>query len=143
MRREIAVIGIVAGLVLGFALGWLIPALIIETPSGSLLSETKARDSIIIGTSSDWPPFEIYNTTSLQYEGFDIELCDLIAAEIGVTIEWSDMSFGALIDACLAGSIDMIAAAMFATPSRVQQLAFSMGYIRTNMVMVVLILGFY
>ena len=138
MRREIAVIGIVAGLVLGFALGWLIPALIIETPSGSLLSEIKARDSIIIGTSSDWPPFEIYNTTTLQYEGFDVDLCELIAAELTVTIEWSDMSFGALIDACLAGSIDMIAAAMFATPSRVQQLAFSMGYIRTNMVMVVL-----
>lgn len=138
MKREFAVVGIIAGLALGFGLGWFIPSLLETGPSASLLSQIESRGSIIIGTSSDWPPFEIYNTTSLQYEGFDIELCDLIAAEIGVTIEWSDMSFGALIDSCLAGTTDMIAAAMFATPARGAQLAFSMGYIRTNMVMVVL-----
>ncbi len=138
MKREIAVVGIIAGLVLGFGLGWFIPSLLVEGPSGSLLSQIKARGSIIIGTSSDWPPFEIYNVTTDQYEGFDIDLCNLIAAELGVTIEWSDMSFGALIDSCLTGLIDMIAAAMFVTPSRAQQLAFSVGYIRTNMVCVVL-----
>ena len=138
MKREIAVVGIVAGLLLGFGLGWLIPSLLVEGPSTSLLSQIKARGSIIIGTSSDWPPFEIYNVTTDQYEGFDVDLCNLIATELGVTIEWSDMSFAALIDSCLAGLIDMIAAAMFVTPSRAQQLAFSVGYIRTNMVCVVL-----
>ena len=138
MKREIAVLGIIAGLVIGFSFGWFIPSLLETGPSTSLLSQIQSRGTIIIGTSSDWPPFEIFNVTTDQYEGFDIDLCDLIAAEIGVTIEWSDMTFGALIDACLAGTIDMIAAAMFATPARVEQLAFSMGYIRTNMVMVVL-----
>ncbi len=140
MRREIAVVGIIIGIAGGFFAGWLIPPLFTAQPAGSLVDQIKARDpaEIIIGTSSDWPPFEIYNTSTLQYEGFDIDLCNLIAADLGVGIHWSDMSFSALIEACLAGSIDMIAAAMFATPARVQQLAFSMGYIRTNMVMVVL-----
>jgi len=144
MKREFAVLGIIAGLVVGlatgFGLGWIGPSLFETGPGTSLLSEIQSRGSLIVGTSSDWPPFEIYNVTAdpPQYEGFDIDLCDLIAAEIGVTVEWADMSFGALIDACIAGTIDMIAAAMFATPARVQQLAFSMGYIRTNMVMVVL-----
>jgi len=138
MRREIAVIGMVVCVVGGFLGGWFIPPLLTTTPSGKLLDTITSRGSIIIGTSSDWPPFEIYNTTTDEYEGFDIELCKLIAAELGVTIEWSDMSFTALIDACLSGLIDMIAAAMFATPSRAEQLAFSMGYIRTNMVCIVL-----
>ena len=138
MKREIAVVGIIASLLLGFGLGWFIPSFFVEGPSGSLLSQIKARGSIIIGTSSDWPPFEIYNVSSGQYEGFDVDLCNLIATELDVTIEWSDMSFGALIDSCLTGLIDMIAAAMFVTPSRAQQLAFSVGYIRTNMVCVVL-----
>jgi len=138
MKREIAVLGIIAGLVVGFSFGWFIPSLLETGPSTSLLSQIQSRGTIIIGTSSDWPPFEIYNVTTFQYEGFDIDLCELIATEIGVTIEWSDMSFAALIDSCIAGTIDMIAAAMFATPARAQQLAFSMGYIRTNMVMVVL-----
>jgi polar amino acid transport system substrate-binding protein len=138
MKREIAVVGIIASLALGFGLGWFIPPLLVTAPSGSLLDQIKARGSIIIGTSSDWPPFEIYNVTTSQYEGFDVDLSNLIATELGVTIEWLDMSFGALIDSALAGSIDMIAAAMFITPSRAQQLAFSVGYIRVNMVMIVL-----
>ncbi|MHA2185591.1 MAG: ABC transporter substrate-binding protein, partial [Promethearchaeota archaeon] len=138
MKREIAVIAMVACVAGGFLGGWFIPPLLTVTPSGSLLDQIKTRGSIIIGTSSDWPPFEIFNVTTQQMEGFDVDLCDLIAADIGVTVQWSDMSFGALIDSCLTGTIDMIAAAMFATPARADQLAFSMGYIRTNMVMVVL-----
>ena len=142
MKREFAVLGIVvaliAGLGTGFGIGWFLPSIPGPGPGTSLLSQIQARGSLIIGTSSDWPPFEIYNVTTAQYEGFDIDLCELIAAEIGVSIEWADMDFGALIDACLVGTIDMIAAAMFATPARADQLAFSMGYIRTNMVMVVL-----
>lgn len=142
MKREFAVLGIVvalvAGLGTGFGIGWFVTPITDGGPGASLLSQIQQRGSIIIGTSSDWPPFEIYNVSTQQYEGFDIDLCGLIATEIGVSIEWADMDFGALIDSCLAGTIDMIAAAMFATPARVQQLAFSMGYIRVNMVMVVL-----
>jgi polar amino acid transport system substrate-binding protein len=138
LKREFAVLGMIICIAAGFGVGFLIPTLLFQVEGTSLLSQIQSRGSIIIGTSSDWPPFEIYNVTTEQYEGFDIDLCDLIAAEIGVPIEWSDMTFSALIDSCLAGTIDMIAAAMFATPARAQQLAFSMGYIRTNMVMVVL-----
>jgi polar amino acid transport system substrate-binding protein len=138
MKREIAVIGMIICVAGGFLGGWLIPPLLTAPPRGNLLDTITSRGSIIIGTSSDWPPFEIYNVTTDQYEGFDIDLCELIATELGVTIEWSDMSFSALIDACLTGLIDMIAAAMFATPARAEQLAFSMGYIRTNMVCIVL-----
>ena len=142
MKREFAVLGIVvalvAGLGTGFGIGWFVTPITDGGPGASLLSQIQQRGSIIIGTSSDWPPFEIYNVSTQQYEGFDVDLCGLIATEIGVSIEWADMDFGALIDSCLAGTTDMIAAAMFATPARVQQLAFSMGYIRVNMVMVVL-----
>ncbi len=142
MKREFAVLGIVvalvAGLGTGFGIGWVLTSIPEGGPGASLLSQIQQRGSIIIGTSSDWPPFEIYNVSTQQYEGFDVDLCGLIATEIGVSIEWADMDFGALIDSCLAGTTDMIAAAMFATPARVQQLAFSMGYIRVNMVMVVL-----
>ena len=138
MKREFAVLGMIICIGAGLGIGWFMPSLFAPIEGPSLLSQIQQRGSLIIGTSSDWPPFEIYNVTTEEYEGFDIDLCELIADEIGVSIEWSDMSFGALIDSCLAGTIDMIAAAMFATPARAEQLAFSMGYIRTNMVMVVL-----
>ncbi len=61
----------------------------------------------------------------------------MIADHLGVTVTWNDMDFDALIGACTAGTIDMIAAAMFVTPVRAAQLAHSVPYIRTNEVVVV------
>jgi len=125
-------------LLIGGMGGWLIPTLLMGQPHVSLLDQIKAREKLIIGTSSDWPPFEIFNTTTDQLEGFDIDLCGLIAEELNVTIEWSDMDFDALVGACVAGTIDMIAAAMFITPDRIEVLAPSVPYIRTNEVVIVL-----
>lgn len=138
MKREFAVIGMVACLVVGGLAGWLIPAFIGGMFTPSLLDTITTRNYMIVGTSSDWPPFEIYNVTTDQLEGFDIDLCNLIAADIGVNIEWSDMEFDALITACVGETIDLIAAATFITSDRIEVLAASVPYIRTNEVVIVL-----
>ncbi|MFX0079892.1 MAG: transporter substrate-binding domain-containing protein [Candidatus Hermodarchaeota archaeon] len=135
--KGLAAIALIIGLVVGFSAGWFAPALLPPAPVPSLVEQIQARGTLIVGTSSDWPPFEIYNTTTDQYEGFDIDLCDMIADHLGVTVTWSDMDFDALVGACVAGTIDMIAAAMFVTPERAEQLAHSVPYIRTNQVVVV------
>ncbi|TRO56109.1 amino acid ABC transporter substrate-binding protein [Candidatus Bathyarchaeota archaeon] len=135
--RGIAAIALIIGIVVGFSIGWFAPALLPPAPAPSLVAQIQARGSLYVGTSSDWPPFEIYNTTTDQYEGFDIDLCEMIAAHLGVTVTWFDMDFDALPAACIAGTIDMIAAAMFVTPERAEQLAHSVPYIRTNQVVVV------
>ena len=138
MKREFAVVGMIACLAVGGLAGWLIPALVGGMFRPTLLDEIKSRGYMIVGTSSDWPPFEIFNVTTDQLEGFDIDLCNLIAADIGVTIEWSDMDFEALVGACVGETIDLIAAATFITPDRIEKLAASVPYIRTNEVVIVL-----
>jgi polar amino acid transport system substrate-binding protein len=136
-NKGLIAIVLVIGIVVGFSAGFLTPALLPRPPTTSWVTVIQQRGYIIIGTSSDWPPFEILNTTSHQYEGFDIDLCGLIATYLGVPIQWSDMTFDNLIGACKAGQIDMIAAAMFIEPARAAQLAFSVPYIRVNEVVIV------
>jgi ABC-type amino acid transport substrate-binding protein len=136
-NKGLIAIVLIIGIVVGFSAGFLTPGLLPRPPTTSWVTVIQQRGYIIIGTSSDWPPFEIMNTTSHQLEGFDIDLCGLIATYLGVPIQWSDMSFDNLIGACKAGQIDMIAAAMFIEPARAAQLAFSVSYIRVNEVVIV------
>ncbi len=136
-KNAIAAIALIIGVLVGFGAGW---ALAPTAPGGqtsTLVQQIQARGYIIVGTSTPWPPFEIYNSTSKQYEGFDVDLVNMIADYLNVTVQWSDMDFDALVGACKAGTVDMLAAAMFVTPERAKELAHSVPYIRTNEVVVV------
>jgi len=137
MRKGITAIVIIVCVVAGFAAGWLFSPFLTGVTRVSLVDQIKARGYIIVGTSSDWPPFEIFNTTTQEFEGFDIDISELVAAELNVTIQWSDMDFDSLVGACTAGTIDMIAAAIMVTPKRAEELAHSVPYIRVNELIIV------
>lgn len=134
MKREIGIIGMIVFLGIGFGLGWVIPGFLPTAEGPTLLDEIQANDLLRVGTDTNWPPFEMYNATTDEFYGFEIELCELIADELNVTLQMVEMDFGALPAAVKAGTIDMIAAAMFITPERIKELAHSVPYIRTNMV---------
>ena len=142
MKREMAVVGMIACLAGGFLAGWFIPPLF-APPSGELISKIKSRGELRVGTSTDYPPFEFDNITSGEIEGFDVDVSRLIADEIGVDLEMVNMDFDALIGACAAGIIDMIAAAMTYDPTsdigqeRAQQLAPSIPYVTVAQVVIV------
>ena len=138
MKRELAVVGIVAALAVGLLGGWFIPSPIVDTtPRVSLLDTILARGTIKIGTSADYPPFEFVNLTTSEIDGFDPDLCGWIADELGVTIDWTDRSFGGLIAACAAGTVDMVAAAMTYNENRSNYLAASVTYITVGQAVVV------
>ncbi|RDE17583.1 MAG: hypothetical protein C4K49_01965 [Candidatus Thorarchaeota archaeon] len=127
-------LALIVGLIIGFGAGFFAPTLIPPTDD---YDRIKARGTIIVGTNSGWPPFEMFNTTTSTLYGFDIDLAELVADYLNVTVEWIDMDFGALIGACQAGTIDMIASATFITPARNAVLQPTTWYIRTNEVIVV------
>jgi len=137
MRKGITAIVVIVCIVVGFAAGWLTTAFLPGLTRVSLVDQIKAREYIIVGTASDWPPFEIFNTTTNQLEGFDIDISELVAEELGVDIEWKDMNFDLLIGSLTGGTIDMIAAAIMITPDRIKTLAHSVPYIRVNEIIIV------
>ncbi|TFH05321.1 MAG: amino acid ABC transporter substrate-binding protein, partial [Candidatus Thorarchaeota archaeon] len=124
---------LIIGVVVGFGIGFLMPSLVAPVDDYDVI---QARGTIVVGTNTNWPPFEIYNTTSAQLEGFDIDLAEMVADYLNVTVEWIDMDFDNLIGACQSGTIDMIASATFITEARCAVLQPVTWYIRTNEVVV-------
>ncbi len=124
---------LIIGIVVGFGVGYLTPTLVAPVDDYDMI---QARGTIIVGTNTNWPPFEIFNTTSNQLEGFDIDLAEMVADYLNVTVEWIDMDFDNLVGACQAGTIDMIASATFITKARCDVLQPLVWYIRTNEVIV-------
>ena len=137
MKREIAILGIIIGIAVGFSAGWFIPGLFAPVEGPSLLEEIQTRDYLLVGTSADYPPFENKTYPGGEIIGFDINVSKLIADEIGVPLQMVDMDFDSLIAACRSGTIDMIAAAMTYTPARAQQLAASVTYFTVSQIVVV------
>lgn len=138
MKREIAIIGIVAGIAIGFSLGWFIPPLLTEPSGEPLIDQITDRGELIVGTSADYPPFENFTWPYTgEIIGFDVDVAQLIADELGVTLTMTHIDFGNLVAACRAGTIDMIAAAMTYTEARAKSLAPSTTYITVSQVVIV------
>jgi polar amino acid transport system substrate-binding protein len=137
LKREIAVVGIIAAVALGLLGGWFIPSPLAPTAGTSLIDRIKTRGTIIVGTSADYPPFENFNVTTDMIEGFDVDVTEMIADAINVTVEWRDIPFDSLIGACTSGQIDMIAAAMTYDEDRAKVLAPSTTYITVTQAVIV------
>lgn len=135
-KYPLAAILLIVGVVAGFGTGFLLysgP----HTPTTTIMTELKTRGYMLVGTNTPYPPFEVYNTTTQKYEGFEIELMVRVAATMNLTVHWNDMNFDALVGACKAGTVDVICAAMFLTSERAGQLAASVPYLSMNEVVVV------
>ncbi|MFW9895219.1 MAG: substrate-binding periplasmic protein [Candidatus Thorarchaeota archaeon] len=141
IRREIAIIAIIAGLGIGILGGWFIPSPI-TAPRVSLLNQIIARGEFLVGTSADYPPFENKTFPGGQIVGFDVDLSQMIADEISamagksISLTMVDIPFDSLIAACKAGTVDMLAAGMTYTTERAAQLAASVTYINVTQVVV-------
>ena len=138
MKREIAIIGIIAGIAIGFGLGWFIPPLLTQPEGKSLIDQIKDRGELIVGTSADYPPFENFTWPYTgEIQGFDVNVSRWIADELGVDLVMTHIDFAQLISACKAGTIDMIAAAMTYTEDRAESLTPSITYINSSNVVMV------
>jgi polar amino acid transport system substrate-binding protein len=96
-----------------------------------LLGTIQERGKLIVGTSADYPPYESINEAG-EFVGFDMDLARAIAEKMGVEVEFQDMPFDSLIAALQEGKIDVVIAAMQATPERDETVDFSMEYRATK-----------
>lgn len=99
-------------------------------------TDTSAKDSsdkkvLKMATSADFPPFDTRNKKG-DFEGFDIDLANLIADELGYKLEIKDMKFEGLIGALQANRVDMVMAGMSATEKRRKNVDFSDEYNRSG-----------
>ena len=95
--------------------------------SSGALQEIKDSGKLVIGTCADYPPYEWHLIKDGKDEiiGFDIDIAQAIADELGVELEIKDMDFDGLIPALSTGKIDMIIAGMNPTDERKQSVDFT------------------
>ena len=94
---------------------------------GSEAEGSDEKKVLEMATSADFPPFESRDTAG-NFEGFDIDLANYIADELGYELKIQDMKFDGLIGALQTDRIDMVLSGMSATDDRKQNVDFSTEY---------------
>lgn len=109
------------------------------TEKSSALQEIKDSGKLVVGTCADYPPYEWHLVQDGEDKiiGFDIDIAQAIADELGVALEVQDMDFDGLIPALSTGKIDMIIAGMNPTEERKQSVAFTDVYFTQKDVLVI------
>lgn len=102
-----------------------------DTTEGSNEESSGDKQVLEMATSADFAPFESRNTEG-EIVGFDIDLANYIADELGYELEINDMKFDGLIGALQNGRVDMVLAGMSATEERQQNVDFSIPYNRSG-----------
>ena len=93
------------------------------------------KDTIKFAAETTYPPFEYADGN--MYKGFDVDLANAIAKEMGKKSEFVSLGFDALIPALQSGQIDAIASGMVITKEREEKINFSDPYYEVNLIMIV------
>lgn len=98
-----------------------------ETSKSSTLENIKETKVFKVGTDATFKPFEFKSGD--EFQGFDIELVNAIAKELGAEkVEFVDTEFKGLIPGLQAKKFDMIASAMYITDERKETIDFTDSY---------------
>lgn len=90
-------------------------------------SAANAGDTIVVGTSADYPPYEFTDADG-NFTGFDMDLVRAIGEKIGKKVKIVDMGFDTLIAGLQKKKIDVVIAAMQASDERRKKVDFSVNY---------------
>jgi len=94
-----------------------------------------AAQDLVVATDTAFVPFEFREGD--RYVGFDIDLWDAIAQEIGVTYQLQPMDFSGIIPALQTGQVDVALAGITINEERKQAVDFSDGYYDSGLLLMV------
>lgn len=84
----------------------------------ALPDRIKAAGKIVIATQPNYAPIVYKDPATNQMAGFDYELGEAIAKELGVKAEWQDTAFAQMLPSLTTGRVDMVMAGMSDLPAR-------------------------
>ncbi|HSJ36832.1 MAG TPA: transporter substrate-binding domain-containing protein [Planococcus sp. (in: firmicutes)] len=102
-------------------------ALFLGACSDDSAAGSEEKKILEMGTSAEFAPFESRNPQG-EIVGFDIDLANYIADELGYELQIKDMKFDGLIGALQNNRVDIVIAGMSATDSRRENVDFSTEY---------------
>jgi ABC-type amino acid transport substrate-binding protein len=96
------------------------------TSPGGPTFQTIEEGTLKVGSCLDFKPFEFVEGGDEQ--GFDVDLSEALAQELGLKVEWVRADFDTIFTAVAANQFDMVAAASTITEERDQIVDFSDPY---------------
>ena len=102
---------------------------------GTANVETIQEGVLTVGTDTPFPPFEIGQPPNIS--GYDIEVMNAIAEDLGLTAEYTDTGFGTIFRDTANGQFDTAAAASTITPGRERTVDFTDPYYEAQQALLV------
>ena len=103
---------------------------------GNLLDAIKDRGTLHVGMVLQFPP-QMYIDDNGNPAGYDVDLMNMLADDLGVTLEISNLEFDAMIPGLIANQFDMVSVGLVGRPARLEQLWFTCPYVPYRQVVVV------
>ncbi len=104
--------------------------------SGNLLDEIKDRGTLKVGMVLQFEP-QMYIDENGDPAGYDVDLMNMLAEDLGVELEISNLEFDAMIPGLIARQFDMVSVGLVGRPPRLEQLWFTCPYVPYRQVVVV------
>jgi hypothetical protein len=90
-------------------------------------AQTTPTATLLVGTNAEFWPMEYISGT--QIVGHDIDLMNAIAAEISVTVVYTNVPWGDLFQGLIAGEYDLIISTVSVIPAREELFDFTLPYV--------------
>ncbi len=84
----------------------------------TLPDRIKTAGKVVVAQTPNYPPLEYKNPETNELTGFDIDLGNALGKELGVKIEWQEVSFEQMASSLSTGRVDIIMSGMSDTPER-------------------------
>lgn len=98
---------------------------------------TVSAKKLVVATDTNFPPFEFKDPASGKHTGFDVELWDAIAKEIGAEYDLQPMDFNGIIPGLQSGQVDVGIAGITIKPERAEVVDFSDPYYNAGLLILV------
>ncbi|EYR63502.1 polar amino acid ABC transporter substrate-binding protein [Actinotalea ferrariae CF5-4] len=100
-------------------------------------SDVQEAGVLVVGTEGTYRPFSFHEDGSGDLVGYDVEVIEAVAEELGVDIEFEETQWDAIFAGLEAGRFDVVANQVSITPEREEAYTFTEPYTVSNGVIVV------
>ncbi len=104
--------------------------------AGNRLDAIKDRGRLVVGMSLLYEP-QMFRDDSGNPAGYDVELMQMLADDLGVELDIQDLEFPALMPGLIAEQFDLVSVGLVGRPERLEQLWFTCPYVPYRQVVVV------
>ena len=99
----------------------------------SALNEILSNGVLKVGTTGDWNPMTVRDPATNSYKGFDIDIMEELAKDLGVEIEFVPTDWKTLVNGVVAGQYHITGSASI-SPARMKAAGFSESYISVEFI---------